>query len=80
MYRRGFSVNTLRYRAQSLLNRARRARNPWVWAVGVGCLLIIVCLLCVGLVAFGIYLYLAPATVTSGSSLLLSGLLALLRL
>jgi hypothetical protein len=65
MYRRGFSVNTLRYRAQNLINRARRQRNPVVWAVGAGCLLIVLCVLCVGAVGVGVYLLTQPVA-TSG--------------
>jgi len=72
MYRRGFSLNTLRYRGQQLFNRARRVRNPMVWAVGAGCLLIVLCILCVGAVGVGVYLLTQPVAT--------SGLLAALAL
>lgn len=72
MYRRGFSFNSLRYRAQTLFNRARRVRNPMVWAVGAGCLLIVLCIACVGAVGVGVYLLIQPVAT--------SGLLAALAL
>jgi hypothetical protein len=72
MYRRGFSVNSLRYRGQQMLNRARRVRNPMVWAVGAGCLLIVLCIACVGAVGVGVYLLTQPVAT--------SGLLAALAL
>jgi hypothetical protein len=60
MYRRGFSVNSLRNSARSYYYRFQRVRNPRAWLVGAGCLLLAVIAGCCVVGAAVIFLVLNP--------------------
>jgi hypothetical protein len=67
MYRRGFSLNRLRNTARRYAYRVRggrRAGSPAAWLAGAGCVLLILCLVCVGLAALAL-IYLFPVRVES---------------
>jgi hypothetical protein len=60
-YRRGgFSVNRLRNQARNVMYRARRVRSPGAWLAGVGCIVLLLCVVCVGAAFVAVYLYLQP--------------------
>jgi hypothetical protein len=58
MYRRGFSVNSLRNSARSSYYRLQRMRNPRAWMAGIGCTVVALIGVCCLLAIFVVYLLL----------------------
>lgn len=62
MYRRGFSVNSLRNSARSYYYRFQRVRNPRAWLAGAGCLLLAIIAGCCVVGTAAVYLLLTRAS------------------
>ena len=58
MYRRGFSVGSLRSRANSYYYRIQRLRNPRAWLAGMGCTVLALIAVCCLVAAIALYLIL----------------------
>jgi len=60
MYRRGFSVNSLRNSARSYYYRFQRLPNPRTWLIGGGCVVLALLGLCCLLAAVAAFYLLNP--------------------
>jgi hypothetical protein len=58
MYRRGFSIGSLRSQAQSYYYRIQRMRNPRAWLAGIGCTVLALIAVCCLVAAIALYLFL----------------------
>lgn len=62
MYRRGFSINSLRNSARSYYYRFQRVRNPRAWMAAAGCLVVSLLAACCVVVVAVAVLLLNPAS------------------
>lgn len=67
-------MNRLRNQARNLMYRARRVRSPGAWIAGVGCLVLLLLVVCVAVACLAVYFYLQPLQSSTSFSLPLAAL------